>query len=66
MGHLKQKYDFSCGSSNVYIKGFIRYENTAFTLNYSIDISLRYCTALQLCTTAFLIIEILEFNRLIA
>ena len=52
-----------------YIKGFIRYKNTAFSLNYSTDISLRCCKVsrvLQLCSTAFLIIEISEFNRLIA
>ena len=63
-----------------YIKGFIGFGNTAFTLNYSTDISLRCCKvsrALQLCSTAFLIIEkflydekkrkilIIEFNRLI-
>ena len=50
-----------------YIKGFIRYENIAFTLNYSTDISPRcfkVSRALQLCSTAFLIIEISEFNRL--
>ena len=52
-----------------YIKRFIRYKNTAFSLNYSTDISLRCCKVsrvLQLCSTAFLIIEISEFNRLIA
>ena len=52
-----------------YIKGFIRYKNTAFSLNYSTDISLRCCKVsrvLQLYSTAFLIIEISEFNRLIA
>ena len=51
------------------IKGFIRYKNTAFSLNYSTDISLRCCKVsrvLQLRSTAFLIIEISEFNRLIA
>ena len=51
-----------------YIKGFIRYKNTAFSLNYSTDISLRCCKVsrvLQLRSTAFLIIEISEFNRLI-
>ena len=51
-----------------YIKGLIRYKNTAFSLNYSTDISPR-CSkvsrVLQLCSTAFLIIEISEFNRLI-
>ena len=39
------------------------------SLNYNADISLRCCKmsrALQLCITAFLIIEISEFNRLIA
>ena len=52
-----------------YIEGFIRYKNTAFSLNYSTDTSLRCCKVsrvLQLCSTAFLIIEISEFNRLIA
>ena len=52
-----------------YTIGFIRYKNTAFSLNYSTDISLRRCKVsrvLQLCSTAFLIIEISEFNRLIA
>ena len=51
-----------------YTKGFTRYENIAFSLKYSTDISLRCCKvsrALQLCSTAFFIIEILEFNRLI-
>ena len=69
MSHLKQKSDFSCGSSNVLLKGFIRWENIAFTLNYNKDIFLRCCNmskALQLCSTAFLIIEVSEFNRLIA
>ena len=52
-----------------YIKRFIRYKNTAFSLNYSTDTSLRCCKVsrvLQLYSTAFLIKEILEFNRLIA
>ena len=51
-----------------HIKGFIRYENTAFSLNCSTDISLRCCKvsrALQLHSTAFLIVET-EFNKLIA
>ena len=51
-----------------YIKGFIRNKNTAFSLDYSTDISLRCCKVsrvLQLGSTAFLI-EISEFNRLIA
>ena len=68
MGHLKQKSDFSC-SSNGYIKGFIRYKNIVFSLNYSTDISLRCCKvsmALQLYSTDFLIIEVSEFNKLIA
>ena len=51
-----------------YIKGFIRYENTAFNLSYRADISLR-CSkvsrTLQLPSTDFLIIET-EFNGLIA
>ena len=41
----------------------------AFSLNYSTDISLRCCKVsrvLQSCSTAFLIIEMSEFNRLIA
>ena len=48
-----------------YIKGFIRYKNIAFTLNYSTDISLRCCKvsrALQLCSTAFLIISSVQFS----
>ena len=52
-----------------YIKGFIRYKNTALSLNYSTDTSLRCCKVsrvLQLCGTAFLTIELSEFNRLIA
>ena len=52
-----------------YIKGFIRCENIAFIFNYSTDVFLRYSKvsgALQLSSTAFLIIEISEFNRLIA
>ena len=52
-----------------YIKVFIKYENIAFTLNYSTGIFPKCCKvskALQLCSTAFLIIEISEFNRLIA
>ena len=51
-----------------YIKGFIRFENRAFSLNYRTDISVRcykVSRALQLHSTAFLIIET-EFNRLIA
>ena len=52
-----------------YIKGFIRNENIAFTLDCSTAIFLWCCKvsrALQLCSTAFLIIEISEFNTLIA
>ena len=48
---------------------FTRNENMASTLNCSTDISLRCCKvlrALWLCSTAFLIIEISEFNKLIA
>ena len=48
---------------------FFMYKNTAFSLNYSTDISLRCCKVsrvLQSCSTAFLIIEMSEFNRLIA
>ena len=48
---------------------FFMYKNTAFSLNYSTDISLRCCKVsrvLKLCSTALLIIEISEFNRLIA
>ena len=51
-----------------YIKVFIKYENIAFTLNYTTGIFPKFCKvsrALQLCSTAFLI-EISEFNRLIA
>ena len=57
MGHLEQIFYVV---QMCYMKGFIRYKNTAFSLNYSTDISLRCCS------TAFLIIEISEFNRLIA
>ena len=52
-----------------YIKGFIRYEIIAFTLNCSTCISLRCCKvsrALELCSMVFLLIEISEYNRLIA
>ena len=65
-GHLKQIFH---EVQMCYIKGFIRYKNIAFSLNYFTDISLRCCKvsrALQLCSTAFLIIEISEFNRLTA
>ena len=51
-----------------YIKVFLKYENIAFTLNYSTGIFPKCCKvsrAWQLCSTAFLIIEISEFNRLI-
>ena len=51
-----------------HIKGFIRYENTAFSLNYGTGDFLRCCKlsrALQFCSSVLLIIEASEFNRLI-
>ena len=68
MGHLEQKSDFSSGS-NVLHERIYQAQKSTFSLNYSTDISLRCCkvsSVLQLCSTAFLIIEISEFNRLIA
>ena len=50
-----------------YIRGIIRYENTAFSLNYGTGTSLRcYKNVIQFYSTAFSIIESSEFNRLIA
>ena len=66
MGHVEQIFHVV---QMCYIKGFIGCKNAAFSLNYSTDISLRCCKVskvLQLGSTAFLIIEISEFNRLIA
>ena len=51
-----------------YIKVFTKYDNIAFTLNYSTGIFPKCCKvsrALQLHSTAFLIVET-EFNKLIA